>query len=141
MQRLGWVAPGVVALGLFACVPSAWCQGFWGSDLFRGGDPFRTQGKVSPAPETAWTPTQPLPPVPVPGVAQQPSMAAAVTLAELTEFALRNNARARQAWFAARAAAAGVGIEQADTLPQLTGLVAASRTRPVSATTGAASPW
>jgi outer membrane protein TolC len=59
----------------------------------------------------------------------------------LTEYALRNNPRARQAWFAARAAAAGVGIEQADRLPQVTGLVAASRVRPVSATTGSVSPW
>jgi outer membrane protein TolC len=62
-------------------------------------------------------------------------------LAELTEYALRNNPRAREAWFAARAAASGVGIEQADLLPQITGLVAASRVRPVSATTGAVSPW
>ena len=135
MQRLGWLRPGFVALGLLACVPSVWCQQFWGSD------PYRTQDKVSPAPDIKWEPRQPLPPVPVPAVTPHPTPSGAFTLAELTEYALRNNPRARQAWFAARAAAAGVGIEQADRLPQVTGLVAASRVRPVSATTGTASPW
>ena len=135
MQRLGWVRPGCVALGLLACIPSAWSQQFWRTD------PFRTEGKVSPAPETAWHSSRPLPPVPGPVVAQQPVSSAPLTLAELTEYALRNNPRARQAWFAARAAAAGVAVEQADMLPQLTGLVAATRTRPVSATTGTPSPW
>jgi outer membrane protein TolC len=74
-------------------------------------------------------------------VAAQPATTAALTLAALTEYALRNNPRAREAWFAARAAAAGVGIEQADLLPQITGLVSGARVRPVSATTGAVSPW
>ena len=59
-------------------------------------------------------------------------MAAPLTLAELTEFALRNNARTRQAWFAARAAAAGVGLEQADLLPTVTGNFGVNRVRPVS---------
>jgi outer membrane protein TolC len=135
MQRLGWLRPGFVALGLFACVPSVWCQQFWGSD------PFKTQDNVSPAPEIKWEARRPLPPVPAPAVTPEPARSAPLTLAELTEYALRNNPRARQAWFAARAAAAGVGLEQADMLPQVTGLVAASRVRPVSATTGTASPW
>jgi outer membrane protein TolC len=41
------------------------------------------------------------------------------TLPALTELALRNNPRTRQAWLAARAAAAGVGIEQAARLPDI----------------------
>jgi outer membrane protein TolC len=77
----------------------------------------------------------------VPPTTPQPGASAALTLPELTEYALRNNPRARQAWFAARAAAAGVAVEQADLLPQITGLFAASRVRPVSATTGVVSPW
>jgi outer membrane protein TolC len=122
-------------LGLFACAPSGWSQQWWGND------PFRTEAKTSRAPETTWQPTQPLPAVPAPATAPAPAAVAPLTLAELTEFALRNNPRARQAWFAARAAAAGVGVEQADRLPEVTGLVSASRVRPVSATTGTSSPW
>lgn len=134
MQRLGWSKAALVALAFVAHLPSTWGQQFW-------TDPFRTQGKVSPAPGVMWEPNQPLPRVPAPGVTPQPAKGAPLTLAELTEYALRNNPRARQAWFAARAAAAGVGIEQADLLPQITGLVSASRVRPVSATTGLASAW
>jgi outer membrane protein len=39
------------------------------------------------------------------------------------------------------ASAAGIGIEEADFLPQLTGTFGANRIRPVSGTTGAVSPW
>jgi outer membrane protein TolC len=62
-------------------------------------------------------------------------------LAELTEFALRNNPKTRQAWHAARAAAAGVGVEQADLLPQITANYNLTRVQPISATTGTVSPW
>lgn len=64
-----------------------------------------------------------------------------MSLAELTEFALRNNPRTRQAWHAARAAAAGVGVEQADLLPQITANYNLTRVQPISATTGVVSPW
>jgi len=136
-MKLGWLGPSVVALGLMTCALSAWSQQF----RFLGSDPFGVHGKVSPAPETAWQPAQPLPKVPAPELTPQQARTAPLTLAQLTEYALRNNPRARQAWFAARAAAAGVAIEQADDLPQLTGLASISRTRPISGTTGAAAPW
>ncbi|HET7158343.1 MAG TPA: TolC family protein, partial [Burkholderiales bacterium] len=84
------------------------------------------------APLPALEHTQPLKPLPAGTV---------LTLPELTEYALRNNPRARQAWFAARAAAAGVGIEMADDLPTITGSMGLSRVRPVSGTSGAESPW
>jgi outer membrane protein len=71
----------------------------------------------------------------------KPSGSEPLTLAELTEFALRNNPRTRQAWFAARAAAAGVGIEQADLLPQISASYGINRVQPISATTWAISPW
>jgi outer membrane protein len=135
MQRLESIARGLIALALFSIVSNAWPQRFWGPD------PFRTDRNVSPAPQVPWQPTAPLPPVPVPPTTPHPAAAAVLTLPELTEYALRNNPRARQAWFAARAAAAGVGIEQADLLPQLSGIFSATRLRPVSATTGVASPW
>lgn len=136
-MKLGWLGPSVVVLGLMTCAPSAWSQPF----RFLGSDPFRAHGNVSPAPETAWQPAQPLLKVPAPELTPQQARTAPLTLAQLTEYALRNNPRARQAWFAARAAAAGVAIEQADDLPQLTGLASISRTRPISGTTGAAAPW
>lgn len=139
MPRLGWLGAVFIALGLNACATSAWSQPF--RFLSPGGDPFRVYDKVSPAPDAKWQSQEPLPQVPAPQVAPQPARTAPLTLAELTEFALRNNPRARQAWFAARAAAAGVGLEYAGDLPQISALASFSRTRPVSGTTGASSPW
>src|SRR5690349_8942473 len=140
MQRPWSLTRAFITLALFSTMSNAWCQQqLW--ERFTGPDPFKTERNVSPAPNTPWEPTAPLPPIPAPATAQEPRADAPLTLAALTEFALRNNPRARQAWFAARAAAAGVGIEQADLLPQVSGLVTAQRVRPVSATTGVASPW
>ena len=92
-------------------------------------------------PHELWRPTEPLPAVRAPEQSPSPQGAAPLSLPELTEFALRNNPRTRQAWLAARAAAAGVGIERADLFPQVTANYGITRTRPVSATTGATSPW
>jgi outer membrane protein TolC len=133
MQRFGLLGPGLVALGLFAYGPHAPAQQFWGPE------PYKTETRVSPSPHQVWQADKPLPAIPQPGTMPVPTGAAPLTLPELTEYALRNNPRAKQAWFAARAAAAGVGVERADLLPEITGLVAASRNRAVSATTGAAS--
>lgn len=88
-----------------------------------------------------WDSPGPLPAVKTPAQAEPIRSAAALTLPQLTEFALRNNPRTRQAWLAARAAAAGVGIEQADLLPQITGIVGITRIQPISGTTGAVAPW
>lgn len=63
-----------------------------------------------------------------------------LSLPELTEFALRNNPRTRQAWLAARAAAAGVAIEKADLLPQISGTYAMIRSQQV-ANAGNIVPW
>jgi outer membrane protein len=140
MQRLRSLTRAFITLALFSIMSNAWSQQqLW--EKLTGPDPFRTERNVSPAPFTPWEPTAPLPPVPAPVTAQQQAGEAPLALAELTEFALRNNPRARQAWFAARAAAAGVGIEQADLLPQVSGLLTAQRVRPVSATTGVPAPW
>ncbi len=135
MQRRWRMRRALFALSLVFYGPGGWCQEFWGSD------PFKTLGNLSPAPGVAWEPREALPQVIAPEVAPPPATAAPLTLAELTEYALRNNPRVRQAWYAARAAAAGVGIEQADLLPQLSGSIALSRIRPVSGTTGQVSPW
>lgn len=104
-------------------------------------DPFGVGERVAPAPGVRWEPTERLPPVPVPSQSEQLRSDTPLSLPELTEFALRNNPRTRQAWFAARAAAAGVGMERAGDLPTITGNVALTRVQPVSATSGAVSPW
>jgi outer membrane protein TolC len=88
-----------------------------------------------------WQPRSALPGVPAPETTPPPATTAPLSLAELTEWALRNNPRVRQAWFAARAAAAAVGIEEADELPTITGSYSLTRVRPISGTTGQISPW
>jgi outer membrane protein TolC len=113
-------------------------QPFWNYWRY---DPFETGRGVSPAPGTRWEPTAPLPTVPIPPLGEQLPTTRFLTLPELTEFALRNNPRTRQAWFAALSAAAGLGFAKADDLPVVAGGVAFTRTRPVSGTSGVASPW
>jgi outer membrane protein len=104
-------------------------------------DFWKTDRLVVPTPHEPWRPTGPLPDIPAPAQHETLSSTTPLSLPQLTEFALRNNPRTRQAWLAARAAAAGVGIERADSLPQISAAYAISRNRPVSATTGAESPW
>jgi outer membrane protein len=104
-------------------------------------DPFKLDSRVAPAPGVRWESPAPLPEVSPPRSGARLQTTAPLTLPELTEFALRNNPRTRQAWLAARAAAAGVGIEQAEMLPQITGTFGITRIQPVSGTTGAVSPW
>jgi outer membrane protein TolC len=123
-----------VALSLLACAPGGWSQQFW-------SDPHKTLADVPAAPGIEWQPRNALPKVPAPDTTPAPASSAPLSLAELTEYALRNNPRVRQAWFAARANAAGVGIEEADRLPQITGNYALTRIRPISGTTGVLSPW
>lgn len=121
---------------LFLCflATDASAQSFW-------RDPYRVESRAAPAPGTPWESSLPLPAVEQRAPLKPPPAGTALTLPELTEYALRSNPRTRQAWFAARAAAAGVGIERADDLPTITGNVGLSRVRPVSGTTGAESPW
>lgn len=84
-----------------------------------GRDPFDTERYVPKAPGVMWQSPSALPQVPeLPPVRLQGERP--LTLPELTEIALLNNPRTRQAWYAARAEAAGVGIEKSDDLPQIT---------------------
>ncbi len=121
------------ALFLFLSMPAVSAEGFL-------GDPFGADKKVAPAPHLRWESNLLLPEVPVPAAATG-TLRGNLTLPEVTEFALRNNPRTRQTWLAARAAAAGVGIEQADQLPTITGIYTVNRTQQVSATTGSLVPW
>lgn len=103
-------------------------------------DPFNVEAKTAPVPDQRWETASPLPEVRQ-GITAELARNQPLSLPELTEFALRNNPRTRQSWLAARAAAAGVGIEQADRLPQVSTAFTTTRVRPISTTTGAASPW
>jgi outer membrane protein len=104
-------------------------------------DPFSMNAQVSPAPHLRWESSIKLPEVGGPVPTGDPSSAQPLSLPELTEFALRNNPRTRQSWMAARAAAAGVGIERADQLPTITGNYNVLRTQAVNANTGNVVPW
>jgi outer membrane protein len=87
-----------------------------------------------------WESPEPLPQVPAAPGAPLPAADRPLTLPELTEFALQNNPRTRQAWYAARAAAEVVGIERSDDLPQISAALTAGRSES-SGQTGNQNPW
>jgi outer membrane protein TolC len=103
-------------------------------------DPFNTQRYVPPAPGASWQSPFELPRAPQPPGAAATFPDRPLTLPELTEFALQNNPRTRQAWFAARAAAAAVGIEKSDDLPQVSAALTWQRSES-SGQTGNQNPW
>ena len=109
---LAWL-PRLAGWLVFAIVASA----VHGKDFLHSGDPYNTERYVAPAPNLKWESSIALPEVKAPERARVPAGSPPLSLPELTELALRNNPKTRQAWAAARAAAAGVGIEQADDLP------------------------
>lgn len=90
-------------------------------------DPFGTDRYVSPAPSMRWQSTVPLPEVPDAPSARLPATDRPLSLPELTELALQNNPKTRAAWYAARAVAAGIGIEKSDDLPQISATVVLQR--------------
>jgi len=138
-QSFGRALAQVLAAAIVLAFPlAAFPQASWNYWRF---DPFETERSVARDPSTRWEPTSPLPVVPVPETAGQLPATRPLSLAELTEYALRNNPRTRQAWLAAVAAAAGVGLAKADDLPVVTASYAFTRARPVSATSGVPSPW
>jgi outer membrane protein len=83
-------------------------------------DPFDTERYVAPSAGVRWQSPVGLPQVPEAPAAKLPETDRPLSLPELTEFALQNNPRTRQAWYAARAAAAGIGLERAEDLPRIT---------------------
>jgi outer membrane protein len=101
-------------------------------------DPFDTRRYVPSHPGVQWQPPFELPQVPdAPGSL---STDRPLSLPELTEFALQNNPRTRQAWYAARAAAAAIGIERSDYLPQITAALIGQRSES-GGQTGNQNPW
>lgn len=134
MHLYGRSIPALSA-AFFLCVASAQATG---QSTWR--DPFATQGSTAAEPHLRWETHLPLPEVGLPQAASELARNQPLSLPELTEFALRNNPRTRQSWLAARAAAAGVGIEKADRLPQLSASYALTRTQQVT-NQGATVPW
>ena len=104
-----------------------------------GRDPFGTERYVPKAPGAMWQAPNGLPQVPEAAVARLADDRS-LTLPELTELALQNNPRTRQAWYAARAQAAGIGIEKADDLPQISADLSWQRSESGSQT-GNQNPW
>jgi len=100
-------------------------------------DPYRTDALISPNQYSRWAiPDRSNAPAPVPEVT--PDTSATLTLAQLTDLALRNNARTRQAWAAAQAEAAQYGIARSAEMPRLDLLASISRARVLSNTSGVA---
>ncbi|MBS1219955.1 MAG: outer rane efflux protein, partial [Proteobacteria bacterium] len=134
MHRYGSLISALAgALFLWAAGADVYAQSAW-------RDPFGTDASVASAPHMPWQSSLPLPTVGAPVVNGELGRNQLLSLPELTEFALRNNPRTRQAWLAARAAAAGVGIEKADLLPQVSAGYGVTRSQQVG-NAGAEVPW
>lgn len=105
-------------------------------------DPYSTDALTAPAPNRFWLPRGPLPEVSTPGLARAvpAGFEGPLSLAQVTDLALRLNPRTGQVWAQARAEAAAYGVERADEMPQLTGLYNFSRSQTTSATSGALVP-
>jgi outer membrane protein TolC len=92
---------------------------------------------IPPTPFSRWNLEEKLE-VPAPVLNVAPDVSSVMTLAQLTDLALRNNPRTRQAWAAARAEAAQYGIAQSATSPRIDAVINANRARVISGTSGVA---
>ncbi len=129
----GWSAAAGLGVALVVAGTGAYAEGV--GDVVRWiKDPYNVERKTSPSHDKRWESSAPLPSVTVEADSEALPADKALTLPELTEFALRNNARTRQAWFAARAAAASLGVTLGDGLPQVQGAYQVQRARPISST-------
>jgi outer membrane protein TolC len=126
---------GTLLLGIAVVVPAVAA-----APAVQARDPFDTGRYVPSSPGVRWQSPVELPRVPDAPSAPVPSADRALTLPELTEFALQNNPKTRQAWFAARAAAAAIGIERSDDLPQIVATLSGQRSES-GGQTGNQNPW
>jgi outer membrane protein len=102
-------------------------------------DPYRTESLTPPDHRSRWIPANTVDP-PTPELEAVPNSSEALTLAQLTDLALRNNPRTRQAWANARFEAAQYGIAKSALMPQVDLVLNASRARTISNTSGIATP-
>jgi outer membrane protein len=101
-------------------------------------DPLNLEAATAPAPNLPWVSDKPLPDLQLRDALKDlpVDLARPLSLAELTDLALRLNPRTRQAWLQARVEAANLGIERADEFPQLNALYSHRIGRRISSTTG-----
>jgi outer membrane protein TolC len=102
-------------------------------------DPFRTESLIPPDHSSRWVPAKTVD-TPTPVLEVVPNSSEELTLAQLTDLALRNNPRTRQAWANARFEAAQYGVTKSALMPQLDLVLNASRVRTISNTSGVATP-
>ncbi len=100
-------------------------------------DPYKTDALVPPSHFSRWDAAHGIE-SPVPVLEAPPDINSVLTLAQLTDLALRNNPRTRQAWAAARIEAAQYGIAKSGLMPNIDFAYIYNRSRPVSGTSGAA---
>jgi outer membrane protein len=142
VPRCGAVLGAMLGAALVVGATEVSAQGW--TELLTPGwwkDPFKVDQSVAPTHNQEWKPSEALPTVPEPKSGVVLSTEQALSLAELTEYALLNNPRTRSAWLSARAAAAAVGVAKGDDFPTITGGYIAQRARPVSGTTGLIANW
>ena len=99
-------------------------------------DPYKTDALIPPNAFSRWDSADVVEP-PAPMLEVAPDISSVLNLAQLTDLALRNNSRTRQAWAAARLEAAQYGIAQSNLMPKIDLGVIFNRSRPVSGTSGA----
>lgn len=107
------------------------------SPVVANDDPYKTDSLVAPSHHSRW-PSSEIGDVRVPTPQSVPDPASVLTLAQLTDIALQNNVRTRQAWAAARAEAAQYGLTRAAGMPRFDLLLNANRARILSNTSGVA---
>jgi len=107
-----------------------------GSIVF--SDPFATDKRVAPQADRPWQSIEPRPQVSTTSLPEGvlAELSGTVSLAKLTDLALRLNPKTRQAWLQARAEAATLGVEEADRWPQLNAQFSGRLARVISNTTG-----
>lgn len=108
-----------------------------GSTPQANDDPYKTDALISPNAHSVWKPKEQFEISP-PQAEVMPEASKVMTLAQLTDLALRNNPRTRQAWAAARVEAAQYGITKSGAAPRIDLLLNLSRARVVSNTSGVA---
>lgn len=99
---------------------------------FTAGSSFADDGMTAAAAGEPWRAQAPLPRVPEPRSTPIAATVPALSLPQLTDLALGNNPATREAWSAARAEAAALGIARSLYFPRIDGLVNLTHSKSIS---------